>query len=426
MLTPKCGIRLRTCHGRQVIDLATELTMNADRAKDAPPRIRPRVAVIYHFFAHYREAIVERLARSQVADFTFFGDDHDFESSIKRAHFSSRVRFHLQRTRKLISHIMWQHGVIGLSLSRQYDTIIFLGVVYWPATWIGAILARLTGKRVFFWGHGFLYPPVGLKGLLRRAFHCLPHAHLFYGRMARQHALDLGWSPSRIHVIGNSLDLDSQTRERESITAKELADLRTRLFANPELPIAFCTSRLTAKRKLDMLIKALALLKREGVNANLLIVGDGETRAELEGMANNAGIAAHFVGACYDEAQLARYIMASRVTVSPGFVGLTAMHSMAFGVPVVTHGNVQTQMPEFEAVIPGVTGDFFKENDVDDLARALKPWLLGERPLEQTRKACIALIESAWSPEFQGRAIEWAVMGNPAHDLAVVPPKMDA
>ncbi|NDG63288.1 MAG: hypothetical protein EBY29_07445, partial [Planctomycetes bacterium] len=46
---------------------------------------RPNVVVIYHFYPHYRSAVVEALARSEVADFTFVGDDHEYLNSIEPA-----------------------------------------------------------------------------------------------------------------------------------------------------------------------------------------------------------------------------------------------------------------------------------------------------------------------------------------------------
>ena len=36
--------------------------------------------------------------------------------------------------------------------------------------------------------------------------------------------------------------------------------------------------------------------------------------------------------------------------VSPGNVGLTAIHSLTYGTPVLTHDNFNFQMPEAEAI----------------------------------------------------------------------------
>lgn len=372
---------------------------------------------MYHFFPHYRVPIVEALARSTRADYTFFGDDHDFLLDVKPAQFSDKVRFVLTRTRKLPGRYMWQWGAVRIAWNPKFDTIIFHPGPHWPCTWIGAILARVMGKRVIFWGHGYLARPTGRVGLLRRALNSLPHVHMFYGRWARQFAIETGWDPSKLHVIGNSLDLAAQVKQRATVTPDELQKLRGEWFKRPELPVAFCSARIHQNKRLDMLVDALAILRREGVEANLLLVGDGPARADLESRAKAAGIDAHFAGACYDEAKIARYVSASDLTVSPGFLGLTAMQSMAFGVPVITHSTMAKQVPEVEAIIEGRTGDLFRMGDVVDLARVMKPWLTGQHDREATRHACQDVVERFWSPEFQFGSIDRAVLGESADDL---------
>ncbi|MSR69379.1 MAG: glycosyltransferase [Phycisphaerales bacterium] len=379
--------------------------------------------MIYHFFAHYREPIVERLARSTVAKFTFCGDDHDYESTIKRAVFSAAVDFRPCPTKRIFRSIMWQRGIIRIALSREFDQIVLLGNPFWIATWFAAIAGRLSGKRVFFWSHGFLAPPRRLKGMLRRVFFGLAHKHLFYGRWAKQNAMDLGWDPALLHVVHNSLNIESQIRERSLINQGELTALRAELFRDPTLPIAFCSCRLQPSKKLDMLVAALATLARQGVAANLLLIGDGSSRSELERLTREAKIDAHFAGPCYDESRLARLVSASDVCVSPGFVGLTAIHSMIYGVPVVTHGTMGKQAPEVEAIIPGVTGDLFEQDNVDDLARVMRPWLDQSVDRGATRMSCEQMVENRWSPSFQQSAIEHAVLGYPADDLCLIKPK---
>jgi len=392
-----------------------------DQSPKSATSSRPKVAVVYHFFPHYRAPIIERLARSSVADFVFFGDDHDYESATKGCHFSERVELRFCSTRKLFRSIMWQNGLLAIALTREFDQIIFHSNPYWLATWLGAIIARLRGKRVLYWGHGFLYPPRGLKGLLRRVFYRLAHTHLFYGRLAKTYAVAAGWDPRTIHVISNCLDLEAQTQARAEIANEDLAAFRATLFKDPSLPVAFCSCRLQVSKRLDLLIHALARLQKIGVRANLLIVGDGVCRDDLERLARESGIDAHFVGACYDETKLGRFISLSTVTVSPGFVGLTAIHSMTFGVPVITHDTFAKQAPEFEAIVPGITGDFFHMGDIDDLARVMRSWLEDRADRASTRAACIDVVERFWSPTYQQQAIEHAVLGYPAEGLPVPP-----
>ncbi len=71
----------------------------------------------------------------------------------------------------------------------------------------------------------------------------------------------------------------------------------------------------------------------------------------------------NFFGASYDEELNYRLIACSDCCISPGEVGLTAIHSLMYGTPVITHNNFDQQMPEYEAIIPKYNGDYFNFND---------------------------------------------------------------
>ena len=88
--------------------------------------------------------------------------------------------------------------------------------------------------------------------------------------------------------------------------------------------------------------------------------------------------------------------------MAPGNIGLTAMHTLVFGTPAMTHNCFKWQMPEFEAIRPGVTGDFFEMDNVDSLSSAIDKWFDengGKR--EEVRRACMKEIDENWTPEFQ-------------------------
>ena len=88
--------------------------------------------------------------------------------------------------------------------------------------------------------------------------------------------------------------------------------------------------------------------------------------------------------------------------VSPGNVGLTAVHALSFGCPVVTHNNLPWQGPEFECIKPGVTGDFFHQYDADDLARVVSKWLCRtDEERAETAAAAFAEIDARWNVDHQ-------------------------
>jgi glycosyltransferase involved in cell wall biosynthesis len=185
------------------------------------------------------------------------------------------------------------------------------------------------------------------------------------------------------------------------------AVLRRELQLPPLCKLIICTARVTKTCRFDLLMLAAVKLKAFGYDPFVIIVGDGPEAGTLSALATSLGLAHKFWGACYDEPTLAKLYKASDLTVSPGKIGLTAMHSMAYGTPVISHDNFDHQMPEYEAILPGVTGDFFVENSSDDLARVMARWFGNHA--SKPEQACIARIEAEFTPAFQKRVIEFAL-----------------
>jgi len=373
-----------------------------------------RCAVVYHFFPHYRRPVMERLLASAAQTWVLFGDTsgEQVEGTIAAWTPADPDRFVRTRLRRLPGGLLWQSGLIGLALSPRYSTIVYLADPHFPATWLSAILARLSGKRVLFWTHGWLRREGFAKRCLRSTFHRLAHGLLLYGRRARVLGIEAGFAAERLHVIYNSLDDEAQLRALGTIDDAERRRIRAELFTGDvQTPVVVCTTRLTQVRRLDRLLDAVAELAHRGRRVNVLLVGDGPERTALENQATRLGLTVHFAGACYDESRLARYISCANCTVAPGKVGLTAMHSMAFGVPVLTHADADDQMPEWESIVPGLTGDLFAPGEVTAIAAAIERWTVTAFPSESVRQACLTVISRFYNPSNQVRLIEAAVVG---------------
>ncbi|HYD01236.1 MAG TPA: glycosyltransferase [Phycisphaerales bacterium] len=378
-----------------------------------------RVCIAYPFFPHYRGPVLAELLARGKHRYTLVGDRVSSEPSIKVWEVATGTDW--------VDAPVWavgksrgvymQPGLIRAGLSGRYDVLVIHSGVWWPTTWLCAIAGRLTGKRVLSWGHGWTRPEGGWRGWLRRVYYRLYHAHMTYGHYAKIIFMQTGWEAEGVQVIYNSLDYARQRAARESVAPTELAALRQKVMGGwAELPLVACVTRLIPVRRLDLLIEAAALLKAQGRPVALLLVGDGPERAPLEALAKERGVACVFYGACYDEEAISRLVMLSRCVVAPGKVGLTAMTALAYGVPVVTHGDENNQMPEWEAVVPGKTGTLFKDGDVADLARAVGVWTLGA-PDPAVAGSCIEIIERFWNAPMQRRCIERCIDGKPADDL---------
>jgi len=170
--------------------------------------------------------------------------------------------------------------------------------------------------------------------------------------------------------------------------------------------------RLIADKKLDMIIRAMSLLRDKGIKMNMTYVGDGPKKAELEASAkqNKINDNVWFYGPCYDEKQIAQLIYNADLCVSPGDIGLTAIHSMTFGTPVITHNHFCHQGPEFEAIEDGKTGTFFQADNVEDLAHSIQAWLTSGLDREQIRKNCYDVIDNKYNPHRQVEMIRKVIL----------------
>ncbi|WP_435988420.1 glycosyltransferase family 4 protein [Sulfitobacter sp. SH24] len=365
--------------------------------------IDPNVAVIYSHFPHYRTAVFNELACSDGMSFEFFYDPAGITSTIKNGEFlSGHHALPVVQWRSF----SWQRGAVKLVCSDQADAYIFLGNPYILSSWFAAFAARLRGRPVLFWTHGWLRHEAGIKGLLRRVYYKLCTDLLVYGQRARRIGIEAGFPGTRIHVIYNSLDYEAQREIRE----KMLAERMLREGVDENKPYFLTVSRLVPEVRLDLAIEALSKLPDE---ATLVIIGTGEERDALESLAKSLGVDVHFLGAIYDEKRLAALFVDAIAVVSPGKVGLLAMHALAYGTPVITHDDFDYQMPEVEAIVPGKTGAFFKKGNSSDLAGVMAGFLKQtecDHCHESRRTIAIDTIEADYTPRIQAKRIRSAVL----------------
>lgn len=373
-----------------------------------------RVAVVYHAWPHYREAVMRAMDRSGSITYDFYGSGEALEGV---GHADPRVvtRF-IRAPFRRAGNFVWQPGAVriagGVRLggAPRYDALILLADPNFVSTWAAAALARMRRVPVLFWGHGWLRPEGMAKRLVRRVYFALSHRFLVYAERGKRLGVAAGFPAERITVVYNSLDLARADAIIARIEAGGLAARPQSLFAQPERPLLVCTARLTARCRFDLLVRAAALLAARGRAVNVLLVGEGPERPALERMAADLGVALHIFGACHDEAVVGPLIYHADLTVSPGKIGLTAMHSLMYGTPAITHGDLDAQMPEVEAIVPQETGAFFRRGDPEDLADTIADWLASAPPRAQVRAAGRAAIRAKWTPQAQARIIEQAVL----------------
>lgn len=353
---------------------------------------------IYNGAAHYRENIFILMDKVFNSDFVF----GTLSGNIQQMD-TSKLRGNVIKVKNLYwNRFYWQLGVMRL-LFKNYDAYLILGDTRCLSTWLFCLLSRLfhRKKRIFFWTHGWYGKETAIEKFIKKFFFLLPNGGIFlYGNYARELMIKEGFNPEKLFVIHNSLDYEKQIAVRGNLKKDNVYQKH---FGN-DYPNLFFVGRLTKVKRLDIAIKALAKCYQDGNHYNLTFIGDGEVKSELTNLSKEFGVEENvwFYGACYDETELGRMIYNADLCISPGNVGLTAMHSMVFGTPVITHNDFPHQMPEFEAIHEGKTGAFFEKDNVDSLSYFIDNWFIyhqGRR--EEVRQACYLEIDTQWNPQFQ-------------------------
>lgn len=133
-----------------------------------------------------------------------------------------------------------------------------------------------------------------------------------------------------------------------------------------------CVGRLVPDKGQSLLVDAIGILRRRGVDARLELVGDGPDRAHLEAHVRDTGLreAVHLAGAVGQDTMRDHYAAAD-VFCLPSFaegVPVVLMEAMAMGLPVVT-----TRIAGInELVDDGVSGVLVRPGRADLLADALE------------------------------------------------------
>ena len=361
--------------------------------------MKKKLCLIYNIASRYREAIFKLIDQEYDCNW-YFGNNN---TDIKGLDLSILRQVEILQN-KIVGRapLYFQEGSLKLARRKEYSTYFLLGDVYCISTWFLILIIKIfyPTKRVYFWSHGWYGKEDTIKRWLKKLFFGMADGTFLYGNYAKELMLKEGFDANKLFVIHNSMDYDKQVTLRNMMTKTNVFQQH---FGNNYRNLIFI-GRLTKVKRLDLLIEAVKLLNAKSERYNLTLIGDGVQKRELKELVNRYGLEKNvwFYGACYDEKVNAELIYNADLCVAPGNVGLTAMHTMVFGTPVITHDCYKYQMPEFEAIHKGITGDFFQYNSVASLVSCIDNWFAeyGQKR-ENIRRNCYREIDNYWTPQFQ-------------------------
>jgi glycosyltransferase involved in cell wall biosynthesis len=252
-------------------------------------------------------------------------------------------------------------SVLGLRsvIARERPDVVHLHAS--RAHVLGSAGARLAGAKVVI-ATRRMDDPIKMLWPNTSAYGNWTTALVAISAAVRDVMIACGVDSSKIRLISSGADIE----RFEGAVADP--DLRARLGIAPSTPIVCAAATLAERKGIRYLIEAAALLKGKGTPVHLLIAGDGEQRAELEGLARDLSVASSFLGFYPDMPAL---LASADVFVMPSLsegLGVGVLEAMAAGKPVVASavGGLK------ESVIDGATGFSIPPADPEALAEAIE------------------------------------------------------
>lgn len=256
--------------------------------------------------------------------------------------------------------MFWHRGQLRAALAGDTQILVLSWDIRYLSLFPAIVLARLSGKRVLLWGHGYSKSGARASERARLTIAHTANAVVAYGYESAQWieehsgALRVFVVPNTINEVPIELVREAWLREGRATAAQSLDVVGTRALPARLLFV----SRMRHDKGIGSVLSAVQALRARGLAVHADLVGDGPALPALQREAERLAIQEHVVfhGALYDQAQLSRLFMLAHVFVHPRNIGLSAIHALAYGLPVVTSNDLRRHGPEAEAVIHGYNG----------------------------------------------------------------------
>jgi glycosyltransferase involved in cell wall biosynthesis len=233
------------------------------------------------------------------------------------------------------------------------------------------VARRIRNLPTIIWTAGWSNPAITgvklrIKSAFERAILRLCAGAIVYGTSAVSYLSARGVAPDKIVIAQNTVDVEDLIGARRHWHAEGQA-IRQNHAPAAESIVAY-VGQLSPLKRVKVLLEAFSILQRKDHRFALLIVGDGEQRAELmQFVASKAIAEVHFLGDIVQGVEA--YFAAADVFVLPGTGGLALNQAMALGLPVIATVADGTQD---DLVIPGDNGYLVPVDDAGALERSIR------------------------------------------------------
>lgn len=331
-----------------------------------------RIAIVTNIIASYREDFYRRILANGKLDITVY-----CQASIKGMNLQSAHQHFLQHIRlvKTISlnkeKMAWQFLPL-FELYKQYDVFFFYGNPRVISNVVYSLLLKLLGKKVIIWGQAHTAGANIRTEKLRLAWWRLFDYLFLYTEKETEYLWNKGFKTQKMLGMNNGLNQQKIDQVKGYWTTEKLSLWQQQQGIANHTVLLSC-ARLDAKNQFELVIPVLKQQCQNDPSLLWCVIGDGEQSKYLKDLVKQAGLTQYvrWLGAIYDEQALAPWFLSSKVLIHPGAIGLSLLHAFGYGLPVITHDNIENQMPEIAALKEGENGLLFTAGDVNSLGKTI-------------------------------------------------------
>lgn len=341
-----------------------------------------KIRILHHWVPEYRVALYEGLGRVYPGEVEIFAS----REGAKIPYQLKGVKVDYNHPFSYFGPVSWQKGLTLRGLVPRRDIVVINGDIREISSIWAAVKAKMLGIKVLWWAQHRGSSSTNLSAVIRLFIsRLLSDEFICYTRTGVEYLVEKGFKRERVFATGNTIDqapirnaIDYWTQERLKEFRKQAGIEGKKLF--------LCCGYMRPKVRLDLFIRAMSSAKLK--NVHLVVIGDGDMKSSYNELAKSLGVDSRIVWrpATHDQKEMAPWFLSAKAFVYPGSIGLSILHSLSYGLPVITHGNVDHQMPEFEVMENGRTGYTFSEGNVDELIHVCGKVLADENRLVEMSK----------------------------------------
>jgi glycosyltransferase involved in cell wall biosynthesis len=280
------------------------------------------------------------------------------------------------------AHVSVPRAAIRLMREQRFDVLLddvnkipFCAPSFSPIPTV-ALFLHLLGNTVFLETNPVFAAAIRLyEGRIGRVYRRTPSIAI--SRSTRDDLVHAGVDPTLIQVIEPGIDRDMYRAGTEPRALE---------------PLVVLVSRLKRYKRVDVAIRAIARVSQALPAARLVVIGDGDQRANLDALSRDLAAPVTFLGRVSEDEKVA-WLNRAHVVVSPSMKegwGLSGIEALSCETPVVAsdvHGHRDS--------VPEGAGILVPLSDVEATATALLDLLLDGR-----KRSAFGERGRAWAARF--------------------------